>query len=40
MRLLLWELVVVSLSLFSILLSENRTLDPMHNLSLTIAAPM
>ena len=30
----------MSLSLFSILLSENRTLDPLQNLSLTIAAPM
>ncbi len=35
-----WTLAVVSVSLFSILLSENRTLDPLQNLSLTIAAPM
>ncbi|MFB3093684.1 MAG: hypothetical protein ACE1ZN_04685, partial [Dehalococcoidia bacterium] len=40
MRLLWWTLAVVSVSLFSILLSENRTLDPLQNLSLTIAAPM
>jgi len=40
MRLLWWTLAVMSLSLFSILLSENRTLDPLQNLSLTIAAPM
>ena len=40
MRLLWWALAVVSVSLFSILLSENRTLDPLQNLSLTIAAPM
>ncbi len=40
MRLLWWTLAVLSLSLFSILLSENRTLDPLQNLSLTIAAPM
>jgi len=38
--LLWWTLAVVSVSLFSILLSENRTLDPLQNLSLTIAAPM
>ena len=40
MRLLWWALAVVSVSLFSILLSENRTLDPLQNLSLTIAAPI
>ena len=40
MRLLWWTLAVVSVSLVSILLSENRTLDPLQNLSLTIAAPM
>ena len=40
MRLLWWTLAVVSVSLFSILLSENRTLDPLQNLSLTIAAPI
>ena len=40
MRLLWWTLAVMSVSLFSILLSENRTLDPLQNLSLTIAAPM
>lgn len=40
MRLLWWTLAVLSVSLFSILLSQNRTLDPLQNLSLTIAAPM
>ena len=40
MRLLWWTLAVVSVSLFSILLSENRTLDPLQKLSLTIAAPI
>ena len=40
MRLLWWTLAVVSVSLFTILLSENRTLDPVQNLSLTIAAPL
>ena len=40
MRLLWWTLAVLSVSLFSILLSENRTLDPLQNLSLTIASPM
>lgn len=40
MRLLWWSLAVVSVSIFGILLSENRTLDPLQNLSLTIAAPM
>jgi rod shape-determining protein MreC len=40
MRLLVWALAVVSLSLFSIVLSEHRTLDPLQNLSLTVAAPI
>ena len=39
MRLLWWTLVVVSVSLLSIALSESRTLDPVQNLSLTVAAP-
>ncbi len=39
MRLLWWTLAVVSLGLVSIVLSESRTLDPVQNLSLTIAAP-
>ncbi len=40
MRLLWWTLAVVSVSLISIILSENRTLDPVQNLSLTITAPL
>ncbi len=40
MRLLWWTLAVVSVSLTSIILSENRTLDPLQNLSLTITAPL
>ncbi len=40
MRLLWWTLAVVSVSLISIILSENRTLDPLQNLSLTITAPL
>jgi rod shape-determining protein MreC len=40
MRLLWWTLAVVTVSLFSIILSENRTLAPMQNLSLTITAPL
>ncbi len=40
MRLLWWTLAVVSVSLISIVLSENRTLDPLQNLSLTITAPL
>lgn len=40
MRLLWWTLAVVSVSLTSIILSENRTLDPVQNLSLTITAPL
>jgi rod shape-determining protein MreC len=39
MRLLWWTLAVVSVGLLSIALSESRTLDPVQNLSLTIAAP-
>src|SRR4030042_480467 len=39
MRLLWWTLAVVSVSLLSIVLSESRTLDPVQNLSLTVAAP-
>ena len=39
MRLLWWTLAVLSVSLLSIGLSENRTLDPLQNLSLTVAAP-
>jgi rod shape-determining protein MreC len=39
MRLLWWTLAVVSVGLLSIALSENRFLDPVQNLSLTIAAP-
>lgn len=40
MRLLWWALAVVSVSLFSIALSEQRTLDPFQNLTLTITAPI
>jgi len=40
MRLLWWTLAVVSVSLLSIALSESRTLDPVQNLSLTVAAPL
>ncbi len=40
MRLLWWTLAVVSVSLISIVLSENRTLNPLRNLSLTITAPL
>ena len=39
MRLLWWTLVVLSVSLPGIALSESRTLDPVQNLSLTVAAP-
>jgi rod shape-determining protein MreC len=39
MRFLWWTLAVVSVSLLTIVLSESRTLDPVQNLSLTIAAP-
>jgi rod shape-determining protein MreC len=39
MRLLWWTLAVLSVGLLSIGLSENRTLDPLQNLSLTVAAP-
>ncbi len=40
MRLLWWALAIVSVSLFSILLSEGGTLDPVQNASLTVAAPI
>lgn len=40
MRLLWWTLAVVSLSLLSIALSQNRTLDPLQNISLTVTAPL
>jgi len=40
MRLLWWTLAVVSVSLLSIALSESRTLYPVQNLSLTVAAPL
>ncbi len=40
MRLLWWTLAIVSVSLLSIALSESRTLDPVQNLSLTVAAPL
>jgi rod shape-determining protein MreC len=40
MRLIWWTLVVVSASLFTIVLSEGRALDPAQNLSLTVTAPL
>ncbi|MEE8347350.1 MAG: rod shape-determining protein MreC [Dehalococcoidia bacterium] len=40
MRLLWWTLAVMSMSLLSIALSQNRTLDPLQNTSLTVAAPV
>lgn len=40
MRVLWWTLAVAGVSLVSIVLSEQRTLDPLQNLSLTIAAPI
>ncbi len=39
MRLFWWTLAVLSVSLLGIVLSESRTLDPVQNLSLTVAAP-
>ena len=39
MRLIWWALSVVSVGLLSIVLSESRALDPVENLSLTVAAP-
>jgi rod shape-determining protein MreC len=40
MRVFRWVATVVVISVISILLSEQRTLDPVHNLSLTISAPV
>ena len=40
MRTLWWTLAMAGLSLVSILLSENRTFDPLQNLSLTVSAPI
>src|SRR3990172_9407553 len=40
MRTLWWTLAIAGMSLISIVLSENRTFDPLQNLSLTIAAPL
>lgn len=40
MRLLWWMLAVMGVSLLSIALSENRTLDPLQNVSLTVTAPL
>ena len=40
MRLLWWTPAVLALSLFSILLSESRTIDPFQNLTLTVSAPV
>ncbi len=40
MRLLWWTLAIVSVSLLGIALSENRTLDRVQNLSLTVTAPL
>src|SRR3989304_9176201 len=40
MRTLWWTLAIAGMSLISIVLSENRTFDPLQNLSLTAAAPL
>src|SRR3970040_856922 len=40
MRTLWWTLAIAGMSLISIVLSENRTFDPLQNLSLTVAAPI
>jgi rod shape-determining protein MreC len=40
MRVFRWLAAVVVISVISIFLSERRTLDPVHNLSLTISAPV
>ena len=40
MRAFWWLATVVVISLISIVLSERRSLDPVHNLSLTITAPL
>ena len=40
MRLLWWTLAVVSVSTLGIVLSQNRTLDPAQNLSLTVSEPV
>jgi rod shape-determining protein MreC len=40
MRTLWWTLAIAGMSLISIVLSENRTFDPLQNLSLTAAAPI
>ncbi len=40
MRTLWWTLAIAGTSLISIILSENRTFDPLQNLSLTVAAPI
>ena len=40
MKLIRWLTIVVVISLISIALSERRSLDPVHNLSLTASAPI
>ena len=40
MRVIWWLVAVVSVSLLSILLSQQRTLDPFQNLSLRITSPL
>lgn len=40
MRILWWLLAVASVSLISIILSEQRTLDPLQNVSLRITSPL
>jgi rod shape-determining protein MreC len=40
MKLIRWLTIVVVISLISIALSERRSLDPVHNLSLTATAPV
>lgn len=39
MRLIWWLATVSSVSLFTIILSQSRAIDPVHNLSLTVTAP-
>lgn len=40
MRLGWWLATVIGVSLFTIVLSEQQALDPVHNMSLTVMAPM
>ena len=40
MRIVWWLATVFGIGLVSIILSEQKTLDPVHNLSLSITAPV